>query len=134
MFLMRLVRSIRPVPLKFLYFDTLVIFCEEYYYLSEYCVSCDDVLLLLSHVSFSGSTENWGFESRKGKQWYKAPTNRWNSTLRLFYTSTKSPSCVNLAVTLRSKLTLMLNTPTVQHYEQLFPSNDVTVTKPRFPF
>jgi hypothetical protein len=53
-------RSIRPFPLKFLYFDALVIFCEEYNYLSKYCISCDEVLLLFSHVSFSVSTENWG--------------------------------------------------------------------------
>jgi len=54
--------------------------------------------------------------------------------LRLFHTPTKSPSCTNLAVTLRSKLTLKPNTPTVQHYEQLFTSNDATVTKPHLPF
>jgi hypothetical protein len=46
----------------------------------------------------------------------------------------KSPSCDKLGVTLRSKLILMLNTPTVQDCEQLFPPNDVTVTKPHFPF
>jgi hypothetical protein len=50
--------------------ETTIIFCEEYNYLSKCCISCDEVLLLLSHVSFSGSTENWGVELRKGKQWY----------------------------------------------------------------
>jgi len=77
MFLMCLVRSIRPVPLKFLYFNSPVIFCEDYYYLSEYCVSCDKVLLLLSHDSFSGSTEILG----RGIQKRKAMVQRANKSV-----------------------------------------------------